>query len=320
MSCERNANRTMSTAIACGISQVANKAGQFAGQARHRSDEMLTRNPDIIRNFYLTGQLGLAAAAATVYATKTAQTKTRTTRDGERSITFARTQKGSLQMTKQDRQATNVVQDAIATVEKQVGQTHIRDITLGDDFGFSKAVSELGQRQLNAQAEGATGLSRLRKKAAGRYYRLIKPIIFGKLYLGTKLGGSPLAVAGQETGEIAFNQKYLTTQRQDKAGNNLDYGRYIATHEALHQVKRDRQEQEPGMISKLFAFEKEEALVDAIATRLVNSEYRGRRSGYDTIRRLADWQARIIAQRTDEQPLEVLIRQLKSHPQPMRST
>ena len=54
----------------------------------------------------------------------------------------------------------------------------------------------------------------------------------------------------------------------------------------------------------------EEAIVDAIATRLVAPDFKGRRSGYHLIARVADWRARQIAKKIGEDPLDVLVRQL----------
>ena len=83
------------------------------------------------------------------------------------------------------------------------------------------------------------------------------------------------------------------------------YAAYVAAHEALHRLPRVYQ---PGGIR--IGRMREEALVDAIATRLVNPDFRGRRSGYHLIARVANWQARRIVQKTGEDPLDVLVRNL----------
>jgi len=303
MACERQVQKATLAAAASGGSRQVSRGAHLSGQAIRQAASWMKQNPNQARLYGLLalkiGQTLLKTAQGlAAYRKNQVQWDVEPGGPGQPAFVYGQTT-GSV--TRQDRQHAETVKAGLDLVSQQVGRPDITQVTIADDLAFGEARFRLTKAALENRPLG--------RRTYAKVYQALKPVMVGRYFMESQWGQGPVAFTSADSQEIVFNRKHLADEAKSEV---FGYGRYLAVHEALHRVPRLPGSRNlktwPGRL-------KEEALVDAIAARLVEPGYKGPRSGYDTVRRLADFQACLIAKASGRQPLEVLVRQLKLDPE-----
>ena len=290
MSCEKRSDQVKKASSGCGITSVLSQGAYTTAKTTQVARNWVQNNPKEAKKLAI--QL-LGTGLMALYAHKQSRLQWQEQKQGAKTIVYGTT-KANEQL---DPKHLAAIAQAFELVSQNVGQPAVEKITIADDFAFSAKMQQVIETAYSKQ--GKVG------QTIGMVYKTLKPFLIGQNYLKSKLGINAMAFATAEGEEIAFNQKQLSKNKL-----NGQHGKYIAVHELLHRVLRVKKGLRRGHLNKL----KEEAVVDAISSHLVMPDYRGRRSGYDLIRSVANLQAKLIAKQTGETDLAVLIRQLGVDP------
>jgi hypothetical protein len=258
---------------------------------------------------YIVGYSAFSGAAAAAYQRKKGSIVEEAVESARSRVDIRLQRSGNTAPTDQDRALAADIDDGMSQVLRRGVASDIgtHRVTIADDFAFANKAVDMSVDVLN---KGGVG-----RRMLGKYYKATKPLYAGKVYLGQKYnrftqGGTVYAAGtGRETDEVvisadSFHQDRNLKKLDKKLGGAGRAARYTGAVIALNKSPRVKQPRGP------FAQMRQNIYTDAIASRLVAPEYKGGRNMHGLCVRVADWNARRIAEKVGDEPLAVLSRKL----------
>ena len=295
MSCNNNSLKCSISATASGIGKVAGSAANGVGAGARQASQWAKENKDVVK--------AVAAGSAIIGVAAAARAKGVYQRQEgvlEESGVEATVERTGFKIENQDLATAGEVDRGLTQLQRYVGSPVFEKVRIGGDkLATANMLYQAGLDEVNATGGFGSGITR-------GIYKVLKPTTVGQIYLlqrGGRLGYQEPTAATLKSRELVVNSQYIKNP-QEVAYRVAAAGLQRAQVDASGRLSSKKRRK---LNRKVY---RQSAKTQA-AARLMTGHVGRAPKGYKLASRVAEWNARRIAQVTGRDPVEVVLSGMK---------